>query len=110
MLTAVIVTAFLLALYFPAMLFFRSDWNANGPIRALFGFSIVVALVLGLAAARVLGWHLPEWFRGGSYTLILVGLLVQDITLTKTQNSRSARLRREKEQERRNSAPPPVVG
>lgn len=94
----ILVTAgFVLAAFFPAMLFLRSDWNANPPIRSTFLFSIIVALVMFLAMLRSFGVMLPGWVRLGIYALIVVGLALQDITVIRTQNRRAARIARERE-------------
>lgn len=95
-----LVFSFLLALYYPVLFALRSDPNRNSPGRAQFVFSVIVALVLGLAAMRtVLEIQLPGWVRSSIYGLIVAGLLFQDIALTKAQNKRSARIAREREDE-----------
>lgn len=96
-LQVLLVLAFLLALYFPVMLILRSDWNANPPIRAVLVFSLVVAGVLLLSVLRSFGVTLPEWTRIAAFLAIIGALIVQDVTLTKTQNRRSARIARERE-------------
>lgn len=93
-----LTAAFLLALYFPVMLYIRSDPSANSPTRASFTFSIVVAGVLLLAMLRAYGVGMPGWLRITAYAAIVTGLAIQDWTLTKTQNRRSARLAREREE------------
>lgn len=97
MLTTILVgAAFAAALYFPVMLRARSQWNANAPIRALMFFSCIIVAVVGLSLLRQLGWVPPEWVRAAIYGSILLGLLVQDVTLTNTQNRRAARISRER--------------
>lgn len=90
------VAAFVLAIYFPVAFYIRSDWNANAPGKATMVFSTITAIVLGLAMLRSFGVVLPDWFRALCFLAIVVGLAVQDITLTKVQNRRRTRLARER--------------
>lgn len=89
--------AFLLALYFPVALAMRSDWRSNAPGKSMMLWSLIVATILGVSATRSLGVDLPDWARAVSSLLVITGLLAQDITLTKVQNRRSARIEREQE-------------
>lgn len=90
------VAAFVLAIYFPAAFYARSDWSANAPGKSMMIFSAITATVLGLAMLRSFGVVLPDWFRALCFLAIVVGLAVQDITLTKVQNRRRSRLARER--------------
>lgn len=99
MIPALVGVTFVLAAFFPIAFAARSDWYSNPPGRSLMAFSIIVAAVLGLVVLRQLGVELPTWTRAVVYSSIAVGLLAQDVTLVKTQNRRSARLAREREDE-----------
>lgn len=99
--TWLIGAAFLLALYFPVMFYVRSDWYTNTPGKSLMALSGAIALLLGLAVLRSSGVILPEWVRAASYLLIVIVLVVQDVTLTRIQNRRIARLAREREESTR---------
>lgn len=95
MLTALVILAAGLAWYFPLAFFFRSDWNANAAGKSLLVFSSIIAAAMTLSVLRVLGIGVPIWLRAGVYGLIVIGLAVQAVTLTRVQNRRSARLARE---------------
>lgn len=94
--TALVLVGFALSLYYPAMLGARSDWKVNPPGRGLMIFSCIIAMVMGLAAFRQLVEAPPEWLRNIVYTLIIAGLLMQDVILTNAQNRRSKRIERER--------------
>lgn len=94
----VVGIAFALAAYYPLALLARSNWNLNSAGRSQLVFSVIVAVVLGLVVLRQLGLALPDWMRGVVYGIIAFGLAVQDVTLTRIQNRRSARLAREREE------------
>lgn len=94
--TVLVIAAFLLALYFPVMLYLRSDYKANPPIVGLMVFSCIIAGVLGLAVYRQIVEPPSELARNIVYFLIIIGLFVQDVILTNTQNRRAARIKRER--------------
>jgi hypothetical protein len=98
MTTALVVVAATAAWYFPVMFFIRSDWNSNIAGKTQMVFSLIIAAVFTLSVLRVFGAALPEWFRSAVYGAIVIGLLAQDVTLTKVQNRRSARLSRERDE------------
>lgn len=96
-LTCLIGAAFLLAAYFPIMFYARSNPFDNPASKALFAFSIVAAIILGLGLARQLRWIESDGWRGVVYVLTSGVLLVQDVTMTRVQNRRSKRIARENE-------------
>lgn len=93
--TVLVVTAFVLALYFPVMLLFRSNWHLNLAGRSQLVFSVILAVVLGLATIRHLVGTPPTWLREAIYLLVVIGLLVQNVTLTRIQNRRATRIQAE---------------
>lgn len=95
-----IVLAFVLALVYPVLMAWRSDWRANSPGRSLFAWSLIVAGVLAAPVARVLGWQQPVWMVDVIYGAIIIGLLIQNVTLIKAQNRRAHRLAAEREEAR----------
>lgn len=94
-------TGFVLAAFFPAYALARADILRNPPGRAMLLFSIIVALVLGLAFFRRLGLDLPQWVGLAAYGIIALGLVTLDVTLVRTQRRRSARLTREAQEDLR---------
>lgn len=96
MTTAMVILAFLLALYYPLALMARSDWKGNQAIVGQFVFSWIIVLVLSLGVYRELVHAPPEWARQVAFGLTIVGLAVQDILMTRVQNRRSTRIARER--------------
>lgn len=87
--TAIIGFAFALAAVFPLATLRTPPQSAPG--RAVLTFSIIVTVILGLAFARQLGYAPPGWMRNVVYLAIVVGLVVLDVTLLKTQTKRGRR-------------------
>jgi hypothetical protein len=78
--------AFALALLFVLNYGFRSNWREKLAGRSAMLWAVIVAIVLGLAFAHRLFDGLPSWLPIAVWPLILLGLVVQNVTLARYQH------------------------
>jgi hypothetical protein len=97
-LTVMVAVAFVLAAFFPIYLALRADWRANAAGKSAMAFSVVIAVVLGLAVFRRGGYTPPPWVGIVAYVGIIATLLAQDITLVRIQRRQRRRIAREKKE------------